>query len=358
MSRIASIASLLTLTLLAGTATAQTTATVAGGRLTVTTGNADQSAKVEMKSGPGVALLFGFQGIPDGTRFTGLTAVTVNTGSGFDKVEFDIESNQSWDIRLNTGAGSAETRVQWKLLPSPSLITASVTKSSLAGGVQLSSDEFDVETQNAQINLNTGSANEVNAKILADDPMNTLGLSFTSTGAKTNLEVASAANIVDIAARGTHSAPLNEVKYVINSLRGGAQARLFTDVTLGSGDDKFEGLLNNPTGTNTLRGTIRSGAGNDFVQVLADATSSVNGLTLQGGAGNDYLAIMIKNVMQLSQTLGTSILAGDGDDFLILTADIIRGTGLPNDVTSIIDGGTGFDLYNAFGIIRNCEGRL
>lgn len=48
-----------------------------------------------------------------------------------------------------------------------------------------------------------------------------------------------------------------------------------------------------------------------------------------------------------------------GDDILVSTTDTgIFGTGLPNDLPSIIDCGLGNDRFNAFGIIRSCEARL
>ncbi|MGL4398773.1 MAG: hypothetical protein ACRCXD_02800 [Luteolibacter sp.] len=56
--------------------------------------------------------------------------------------------------------------------------------------------------------------------------------------------------------------------------------------------------------------------------------------------------------------MGLVLGAGNGNDTLILSTDTsINGTGLPNAVNSVINGGDGFDLFNAFGII-SCEQRL
>ncbi len=104
-----------TATILAASASAQTAVSVSGGRLSLTTPSGDQSVKVEV-SGSGLARVFGFPGIADGTPYGGLSGVSVTTGAGNDKVEFELLSAQSFDIRVDTGAGPAETKVKWKIL--------------------------------------------------------------------------------------------------------------------------------------------------------------------------------------------------------------------------------------------------
>jgi hypothetical protein len=350
--------SALVLASLAGSAFAQTQVGLIGGRLTLTTNNTEQNVKVEMKEGPGVARVFGFQGIPDGTAYTGVSAVTVNTGSARDQVQFDIESRQSMDIRINTGAGDLESKVQWKLLSTTGNTSASVVYTGTPSALQKIEADFDNETANATINLDTGVAGEVTAKLLSDDPANNLGVTFNSRGAKTGFELASNALNLDVTLRGTHSTSFSEVKHVISQLRP-ANVRVQNDVTLSGGDDKLESKISAPGSNTTVLGAIRGLGGNDNIFVEAEGVQVVNGLTLDGGAGNDFLTNATKGWFQLSQTVGANIFAGPGDDFLILTTDTgIRGTGLPNDVQNIIDGGDGFDLYNAFGFIRNCEGRL
>jgi hypothetical protein len=348
----------LALVALAGTAAAQTTAGVVGGRLTLTTNNTDQNVKVEMKEGLGIARVFGFQGIADGTAYTGVSAVTVNTGSGFDKVEFDIESRQSLDIRINTGTGALESKAQWKILSTTSPVSAAVTYTGAANPLSKVEVSFDNETNNASVSLDTGNNQEVTAKVLSDDLSNSLAATFNARAAKTGFELASNALTLDVTLRGTHATNFSEVGHVINQLRP-ASVRVQNDVTLSAGDDKHELKIGAPGSVTTVLGTIRGQAGNDNILVEAQGDSVINGLTLDGGAGDDFLSNQTKGWFQLSQTVGANIFGGSGNDFLILTTDTgIRGTGLPNDVQNIIDGGEGFDLYNAFGFIRNCEGRL
>ncbi len=358
LTRFATLASAAVMLSLAGSALGQTSATNIGGRLTLTTGSGDQNVKVEMKEAAGVARVFGFPGIADGTAYAGISAVTVITGSGRDRIELDIAAAQSVDIRVHPGSGDLESKLQWKILPSASPISATASYSMPAGGLKLVNVEVDNEAQNARIDIDTGNGTEVSAKVLSDDPSSTLGVAFMSRGAKTSFELTSAASILDAAVRGNHAGASSEVKHVINQIRPGT-VRVNKDVSLGTGSDTIESKIAASGSVTTLTGGIRAGSGNDTVLVEAEGASVVNGLALEGGAGDDFLSNQTKGFFQLSQTVGASIFGGAGNDVLILTTDTaIRGTGLPNDVQSIIDGGDGFDLFNAFGLIRNCEGRL
>jgi hypothetical protein len=352
------VSAIVVLASLAGAAAAQTTAIVSGGRLTLTTTSANQNVKVEMKEAVGVARVFGFSGIADGTTFSGLSGVTVETGAGNDTIEFDVISTVSYDLRVSSGSGSLESQTQWKILPSASTVNANVTYASVAGSLQKVGLTIDNEAANAAISIGTGNASDVDAKILSDDPTAALTVSFHSRAAKTTLELVSAASTLNASIRGAHATSGSEVKYVLNQLRPAA-VTLSQDVTLSAGDDKLESVLAAPGSRAMLLGTIRAGAGNDLILLENDTFSTVNGVTLNGGLGNDFLSNKTKGEFQLSQSVGANIFGGPGDDILIQTTDtLIRGTGLPNDVQSIIDGGDGFDLFNAFGFIRNCEGRL
>jgi len=339
-------------------ASAQTTVSVAGGRLTLGTNNTDQNVKVEMKGPEGVARVFGFQGIADGTSYPGISAVTVNTGTGSDSVEFDIASRQSKDIRINTRAGNLQSRTQWKILSNSKPVSARVTYTGLPAPSSLIDVEVDSETANSTINVDTGSAAEVNTKVLADDPANNLTVGFNARGAKTSFDLTSNASALNVALRGTHSTPVSEVKHVISQLRP-ATVQVSNDITLSGGNDKLESKIAAPGSNTTITGSTRGGNGWDDILYEIEGASVVNGLTLDGGAGNDFLSNATKGVFQLSQTIGANINAGAGDDRVILTTDTsIRGTGMPNDITPNIDCGTGSDLYNAFGFINNCELRF
>jgi hypothetical protein len=341
-------------------ASAQTTVSIANGRLTLGTNNTDQNVKVEMKEGTGIARVFGFQGIADGTAYSGISAVTVNTGTGNDQVDFDIESRQSRDIRINTRAGNLQSKTQWKILRNSGSgpVNARVTYTGLPAPISLVEVAIDNETANSVINVDTGTAGDVSAKVLSDDLANNLTVGFNARGAKTNFELASNASVLNVALRGTHGTNFSEVNHLISQLRP-ATVQVSNDITLSGGNDKLDSKIAAPGSNITITGTTRGGNGNDEILYETEGVSVVNGLTLDGGAGNDYLSNQTKGIFQLSQTIGANVSAGAGADRVILTTDTsIRGTGLPDDIIPNIDCGTGSDLFNAFGFINNCELRF
>ncbi|MGL4400900.1 MAG: hypothetical protein ACRCXD_13600 [Luteolibacter sp.] len=108
-----------------------------------------------------------------------------------------------------------------------------------------------------------------------------------------------------------------------------------------------------------LDGSVRTGAGDDFSLFNSSGLSTVVGLDLIDGDGDDFLSISLNGIYQNSQTIGPVISAGNGNDTLILRTDTsINGTGLPNDVNPVINGGEGFDSHQAFCTIISCEQRL
>ncbi|MFM9957209.1 MAG: hypothetical protein ACKVZJ_03970 [Phycisphaerales bacterium] len=353
------IAPAVALTALCGSAFGQTSASVAAGRLTLTTSNADQNVKVEVGPAAGTVRLFGFAGLADGATYSGINAVTVNTGTGRDEVQFDIQAAASFDARANLGTGDALTKTQWKILAGSASKTAGLTLTSAVGAAHLAEVNFDNESQGAaQVNIDTGNATIVSAKVIGDDPSTSLGVNFNCRAPITVLEVVTAAPALNVNLRGSYGNLMNEVKYVLNQLVTGT-VNVNTDVTLGSGSDKVEGKISTPGSSNVFRGRTNAGDGDNLVLWEVEGASSVIGQAISSGAGRDFLSIQVKGFYQMSQTLGARISSGAGDDFLVLTTDTaIRGTGLPNDIEPVIDGGAGFDLFNAFGFILNCEGRL
>jgi hypothetical protein len=343
----------------AGNAAAQTAVSFVNGRLSLTTNNTNQNVKVEMKEANGVARLFGFQGIPDGASYSGVSSIVVTTGTGRDEVQFDIEQSVSLALTANTGAGDALTKTQWKIRPGTGSVNASLSLQSAPGGVQLAEVNFDPETQGSStIAIDTGNATEVAAKVIGDDPSSAMSVAFAARARKTDFEVVSAAADLTVNLSGTHASTASEVMYSVNQLRAGP-VRVTTNTTLSGGADKLEAKVIAPFSNTLVAGTIAAGAGSDLVKLEVEGISNRNGLTISGNAGNDLIEVLNKGVFQLSQTLGLRINGNEGNDQLkLLTDSIIRGTGLPNDRTPIIDGGVGFDRYLGFGQIINCEARL
>lgn len=337
---------------------AQTLVSVVNGQLSLTTTNAPQSVKVEVGPIAGDTRVYGFAGIPDGTRYGGVTAINLRTGHSTDKVEFDIQSPQSLAVRIDTRGGEAETKVNWKILPGIADATASVDLASLPGAGQKAEIVLDSEVPSARVSVNTGNVSEAITKIVSDDRSGFLAVTLNGRALKTAWEIVSAASVVDVDWLGSHVSRDSEVKFLLTQIVPG-DVSLLADVGLSAGNDFLEAKVDAPGSSVTVAGAIRANAGNDWVLVESAAFRTTPGLDLLGGLGDDDLSLVVKGRFQLSQELDVRLTGGDGNDRLILTTDTgIFGTGLPNDLIPVINGGAGFDLYQAFGQILNCEGRL
>jgi hypothetical protein len=341
--------------LFAALAGAQTTSSVVGGRLTLNTPSTDQNVKVEVE---GVTTrVFGFPGIADGAAYSGLTGVSVNTGAGNDQVAIVVKSTQSFDVRVNTAGGPSTTQVEWDILQGAQNVSANIV---LAGAAANRNVLIDIESEarNASLNINAGTATELNAKVVSPNTSDALRVTFDGNAPKTIFEAASNASAVELDLCGGGTAAADELVYKLSQSRPAA-VLVNWGVVAGGGDDKLEAALSAGGGNMTLTGRVALGAGNDFLKLEAEAAGTTTGLLLDGGAGNDEISQLIKGRFQMSQTLGTTMLGGDGEDTLVLTTDIgIFGTGLPNDVNPIINCGPGNDRFWAFGQIIACEARL
>jgi hypothetical protein len=337
---------------------AQTIVTQTSGRLTLTTPNNDQSVKVEVGPIIGSVRVFGFPGLSDGQQYSGVSGLTVLTGAGKDAVEVVAETPASFDISIDTGTGESEAKVKWKLLAGGASNTATVDINSDTAGSQIAIVEIDSEAANSSITVRAPSASDSTTIIQSSNLSNFLSAFVQSAAPKSAVSISSSANTLQLDLRGGSSSRPNELSYAIAQARSGAVS-VNWGLTGSGADDKIEAKVSAPGSAVTQRGNIRSFAGSDLIQFETEAFSTISGLTLNGGDGNDFLLEIIKGRLQLSQTLQTRLLGGAGDDELTLTTDTgIFGTGLPNDLTPLIDCGAGVDRFNAFGLIRNCESRL
>lgn len=336
---------------------AQTVVSSAAGRLSIVTPNSDQSVKVEVGPAAGSVRLFGFPGIADGAPYAGLTGLSVVTGSGNDKVEVVVESPDSFDVRIDTRSGNSEKLVKWKVSPTTLTPVANITLASAVGGEQKSLVEVESNALSAAINVNAPAESDFAAKVLSSNISESLRVGMTAGAPKTQVEILSAASSLEVDARGNQFGSSNEVKYSINQTRP-ASVAVNWGLTTSAGSDSIEAVVSSSGSTVTHSGFIRTLGGDDRVKVETDAASSTTGLVLNGGDGNDDLSQIFKGYFQMSQTLETRLIGGNGDDRLTLTTDTaIRGTGIPNDLNPIINCGPGNDTFWAFGIILQCEAR-
>ncbi len=342
--------------LLAGGVHAQTLSNLTGGRLTLTTTGNSQNLRIEAVSG--VVRVFGFAGIPDGTSYPALTGVSLNTGAGNDSVEVEVTSAQSFDVRLDTGEGSSETKLKWRILGGASMPAATFTRTGSPAGTQNVALELENESNRAALTVDAGIASDVNTKLTSSNSSEYLRVGFTANAPKLSFELSSAAAALDLDLKGGGTAGNDELKYKVAQSRA-SQLHVNWAIDALGGADKVEAFVSAAGSTVTQRGSVLGRAGDDTLLFETDAFATISGLTLNGGPGADRLSQILKGRYQASQTLRPVLLGGDGNDELILTTDTgIFGTGLPNDVFPLIDCGLGTDLFNGFGIIRACEARL
>lgn len=342
---------------IATAASAQTQVDLVSGRLSLITPNGDQAVSLEVGPTAGTARVYGFPGLADGTEYFGVSGITLVTGEGNDKIEFDIGSPQSLDIRVDTQGGEAETTVVWDILSGVDHAVAALSLSATGGRMGLAAVDIASEVADASISVDTGPAAEVSTKVISPNTSDYLGVTFQSAGRKSTLEIDSAASILEATIGGGQTTGARELKYAIKSTP--ARVALSWDIQTGNGPDKIEAKIDASGSTVTHRGEVNARGGNDLVRLETDAFSTVTGLIVRGGAGADALAQILKGRFQASQTLQARLIGGAGNDQLQLTTDTgIFGTGLPNDLFPVINCGDGLDRYNAFGRIIACEGRL
>ena len=341
----------------AGAAHAQTVVGNVGGRLTLTTPGGDQTVRVEIGRG-GTVRVSGFPGLADGATYSGISGLAVITGAGNDSVEVEAATDQGFDLRLDTGAGAAEQKIKWTVLPATGTTALNLDLGALPGGGQKASVEVESSTGSAAIAITSTLGEEFAARIGSSLPSELLRASVTNGARKSRVELVSSASALEFTARGSHVALDNEVKVGVVQLRP-ADVALNWGVQTGNGDDKIEATVVAPGSRVTQAGLVRSFAGNDFLKFETEGAATVSGLVLNGGDGNDEIAQLFKGPLQLSQTLGTQLFGAAGDDRLTLATDTaIRGTGLPNDLIPLVNCGAGVDGFSAFGRIVGCESRF
>ena len=235
--------------LLALTAThAQTAVQLSGGFLNITAPSTNQSVKVEIRGGE--TRLFGFPGIADGQAYQGLLGVSLATGAGNDKVEFDIQSPFSFDIRINTGNGDSETLVKWEILPGATTPLANLEVRSGTGAVRKVILELESEATAASFQIDAGSPTELQTKVISSNTSDRLRVAFAGTSPKTQFEVTSAASSLDVDVRGGGTPAADDLIYKIVQTRP-ADVALNWSLDAGASDDKLDAIVSAPGSTVT-----------------------------------------------------------------------------------------------------------
>nr|MCU0773221.1 hypothetical protein [Ideonella sp.] len=106
---------------------------------TLTLGNgAPGSTNLKIEVGPVPGQVRVTDNLTSAVRvWTGVRGITFDAGAGDDLVEFDINASQSLALNLNSGAGPAVYKIQWRVPPGTAAATSSLAMSSGGGDVQV-----------------------------------------------------------------------------------------------------------------------------------------------------------------------------------------------------------------------------
>lgn len=378
-------------------------ASVTDGTLSIFTGSRSADAKVVVGPTPGFVQIFGVPAIGDGAVFNGVRAIQLRAGGAEDKLQFDIDSPQSLDLLVDTGAGYAETFIQWRV---PSTATSAVgtidvrsgtgqTKTTLnlesfapdfrlgwnmaggagdkevqamlmyktgsrtvdndfafnlGGGTHKVAVTVENEAVNYGLRMNSGNAAELAAIVQSPNRSNAVTVDLLSAAPKTAVNITSAADALDVALGGTYAGASNSIHYEVVQLRPAAvNARL--GLRTGAGSDQVEMKFDGETSRLALGGFVDTGGGPDKVKIESNMRSSATA-TINVGAGNDIAELFFKTPVFFPLAGFPRILGGDGNDELRLVPEQGFSGQSPR-----IDCGPGFDIVRGVGVILNCESR-
>jgi hypothetical protein len=318
--------------------------TLSAGVLRFAFGPQNNDARIVVGPAPGVVTVEGVSGVPNGTVYTGVTAIEWRSGAGSDRLVFEVQQSGDFDISVDTAAGDAEIDVKWTvpagsvaaITPSVALTTGpgmkkvqvqlesfgrdvafALTSAFGAGDTEFKGElqfkqgsvnaggrvavDFgagrntanlliDSEAQNLQLDLAPRFMAELNTLVTADDPSSSARVRFApvgvSGGSKIGFEMLSAAPsvVLDYDVRG--GAGMDEVKLGFTALSAGTVTGL-ARASLGQSMDKLELAYKGLPGTRlNLSGALDLGGGDDEAVLLREGFSNT-APALSCGEGTD-----------------------------------------------------------------------
>ena len=247
---------------------------------------------IQLQVGPtaGQVTVLKAPGMADGTRFSGVHELVVNSGNGTaDKVTIKAELTGHFPIKFNAGSGGDEVQLETKTLPGTANLQ--VTFSGGAGNNKLAwlvPSASQVLTVGLTMSTTTGN-DEVLVAVDAGAPSIRLALQLnTNLGtAHDKLEtfIKSAANVVNLTVNARSGAGNDLAKVELDQVVAG-RAMATLNLLLDGGSDSGEIVLKGSQTTTTLRGTLNGGGSNDRLNVLTEGPTR-GSFRMTGGAGVD-----------------------------------------------------------------------
>lgn len=300
-----------------------------------------QSNNLKFEVGPGVGQVRVINNLSGSAlSFTGVRGINFVAGAGDDFIEFDINASQSLALRLSTGAGPADVKIQWKVPPGAQATASSLSMTSGGGDVNVELDfqsetnqssfgwttnfgggnkllkskfafkpgtaratkninfanlgggshqvfmDVDNDAADGRFTLNSGFAQDVNYKVVSDNPSTRLDVNTIVRGARNSIEILSAAPNTNVSLRGgTANTTPAEAKVNVVQINGGTVNAQF-DFLMGGFGGIFEGKFDGAASQLALSGRLLGTPGNDNVKLESNMATSAT-LALDCGAGTD-----------------------------------------------------------------------
>lgn len=289
-------------------------------------------AKFVVGPAPGVVMVEGVEGVPNGTVYTGVTGIEWRSDAGNNRMVFEVNQADDFDISVTTGASNVELDVKWVVPPeSTAPITPSVEVTAGAGTrkiqVQLESFGRDVDfglrtafmagntelkgelqykegsvraggrmaldfgpglnkvsllvdskAQHLNLDLAPRYMQELETKVISSDPSSTAHVRYApvgvSSGSKIGFEMLSAAPSITLDYDVTGSSGLDEVKLGLTTL-GAATVNSNVRGFLYGANDKLELAYKGLPGARiNLTGAMDLGPGDDEAVLLREGIST------------------------------------------------------------------------------------
>jgi hypothetical protein len=404
LARCAAAAALASLALgaLAQSHPANTRFDPATGTLTVGDGApGGKNIKIEMKQGPGVAVVLDAAAAAPRT-FTGVRRIAMDTGAGSDQIEFDLDVAQSLALDIMSGSGDANVKIQWKLRPTAGAVQSTLAMRSgggivnteldfeseaadstfdwtanfgggnklvkagvefkpgtqvarnrvalaLGGGRHVVGFEGDSAARDASFSFDAGNATEVLYKLLSPNPTQRLDVATTVRGEKNGVEILAAASdlrtrLSGSAASGTGVAETNwnVAQTVAGTITATSDFRgAGTAMNFGA---KFDGAAS----TLTLGGLLVGTVGNDSIKVETSA-NVISTLLLDALGGDNVLDFIAVGRLVAGAVQPRFVMGGGNDNFNLIARD-------GSTANPAIDCGAGADNAKAsVGTPSGCE---
>ncbi len=293
----------------------------------------NHDVKIVVGPAPGVVTVEGVIGVPNGTVYTGIKAIEWRSGAGTNRMVFEVNQAEDFDISVDTGPGNNEYDVKWVV---PANSTAAITPSfSLKAGAGSKKVQVQLESFGRDVSFDLSTAfgagnaelkGELQFKAGSVRGAGRMALDFGPGFNKASLQVDSEAQhlALDLAPRYMQEL---ETKVTSSNPSSTAQVRYAPVGVPGGSKIGFEMLSAAPL--ITLDYDVQGGASADEVKLgltTVGAATVTSSARAQLAGSNDKLELAYKGLPGTRINLSGAIDLGPGDDEAVLLREGLSST--------------------------------